>query len=299
MANRSTDSAGPRTESRTALTVRPRNRRLPLPAGSDGSGSGRGGLIGAVAAEWTKLWTVRSTWVALASTAALIIAYTVIAGGAARSASAAGATGGTTGGLPTAPLENLGTGVAFMGQFGVLALATMVIAAEYSTGSIRSTLLWIPVRWRMLLAKCLVLFPVLFVVGVVLTPVGLGTAIATLGDSAQPVDAGDAVGQALAIGGYLGAVGVIVVGIGAAVRSVAGTLTVGFLLMLVLPMTMQSTSVEFLSKAADYLPGPAGMNLMGVAENNAYGPGTAIALLASWALAANVTGYWVLRSRDA
>ncbi|RSO27103.1 ABC transporter permease [Streptomyces sp. WAC 06725] len=186
-----------------------------------------------------------------------------------------------------------------MGQFGVLALATMVIAAEYSTGSIRSTLLWIPVRWRMLLAKCLVLFPVLFVVGVVLTPVGLGTAIVTLGDSAQPVDAGDAVGQALAIGGYLGAVGVIVVGIGAAVRSVAGTLTVGFLLMLVLPMTMQSTSVAFLSKAADYLPGPAGMNLMGVAENNAYGTGTAIALLASWALAANMAGYWVLRTRDA
>ncbi|OKI01300.1 hypothetical protein A6A06_21140 [Streptomyces sp. CB02923] len=248
-----------------------------------------------MAAEWTKLWTVRSTWVALASTAALIIAYTVIAGSAARSARGDGAVGG----LPTSPLDNLGTGVAFMGQFGILALATMVIATEYSTGSIRSTLLWIPVRWRMLLAKCLVLFPVLFLTGVVLTPIGLGTAVASLGDAAQPVAAGDAVGQAFAVGGYLGAVGVIVVGIGAAVRSVAGTLTVGFLLMLVLPMTMQSTSVEFLSKAADYLPGPAGMNLMGVAENNAYGTATAIGLLMLWAVMANIAGYCALRLRDA
>ncbi|UNO43303.1 ABC transporter permease [Streptomyces sp. MST-110588] len=256
---------------------------------------GRGGLVGAIAAEWTKLWTVRSTWVALASTAALIIAYTVIAGGAARSAPA----DGSGGGLPTAPLDNLGTGVAFMGQFGVLALATMVMATEYSTGSIRSTLLWVPVRYRVLLAKCLVLFPVLFVSGLVLTPVGVGSAVAALGDAAQSVTAEDAVARAFAVGGYLAATGVIVVGIGAAVRSVAGTLTVGFLLMLVLPMTMQSTSVEFLSKAADYLPGPAGMHLMGVAENQAYGTPAAVGLLAIWAVAANVVGYCVLRSRDA
>ncbi|MEU7153021.1 hypothetical protein AB0B15_34160 [Streptomyces sp. NPDC045456] len=282
------------TAERVAKTLA-RTPGAPIPSRSGTTGGGRGGLIGAVAAEWTKLWTVRSTWVALASTAALIIAYTVIAGGAARSAPA----DGSAGGLPTTPLDNLGTGVAFMGQFGILALATMAIATEYSTGSIRSTLLWIPVRWRMLLAKCLVLFPVLFLAGILLTPVGLGTAIAALGDAAQPVAAADAVGQAFAVGGYLGAVGVIIVGIGAAVRSVAGTLTVGFLLMLVLPMTMQSTSVEFLSKAADYLPGPAGMNLMGVAENNAYGAGTAVILLALWAVVANVAGYFVLRSRDA
>ncbi|MFF9785287.1 ABC-2 type transport system permease protein [Streptomyces sp. SceaMP-e96] len=267
----------------------------PAAARSGAITGGRGGLLGAIAAEWTKLWTVRSTWAALAATAGLIIAYTVIAGSAARSAPA----GGSAGGLPTAPLDNLGTGVAFMGQFGILALATMVIATEYSTGSIRSTLLWVPVRHRMLLSKCLVLFPVLFVTGIVLAPLGLGSAIAALGDAAQPVTVGDAVAQAFAVGGYLGAVGVIVIGIGAAVRSVAGTLTVGFLLMLVLPMTMQSTSVEFLSKAADYLPGPAGMNLMGVAENHAYGTPVAVGLLALWAVVANVAGYFVLRSRDA
>ncbi|MEV6424320.1 ABC transporter [Streptomyces sp. NPDC051662] len=256
---------------------------------------GRGGLPGATAAEWTKLWTVRSTWVCLAATAVLLIAYTVIVGVSARS-SPQGAAGGAP---PTAPLENIGTGVMFMGQFAVLALATMTIATEYATGSIRSTLQWVPVRHRMLLAKGLVLFPVLYAAGLVLTPVALGSAIASLGDIADPVSLGATVRQALAVGGYLGAVGVIIIGIGAAVRSVAGTLTVGFLVLLVLPMTLQSISVEFIAKAADYLPGPAGMALMGVSENDTYSAPVAVALLAFWALAANAAGYWVLRTRDA
>lgn len=32
---------------------------------------GRAGLVGAVASEWTKLWTVRSTWLNLASSVVL------------------------------------------------------------------------------------------------------------------------------------------------------------------------------------------------------------------------------------
>ncbi|MGW2230233.1 ABC transporter [Streptomyces formicae] len=256
---------------------------------------GRGGLPGAAAAEWTKLWSVRSTWVSLVATAALLIAYTVISGVSARSTDESVSSGG----LPTAPLDNIGTGVIFMGQFAVLAMATMVIASEYATGSIRATLQWVPVRHRMLLAKSLVLFPVLFVAGLVLTPIALGTAIAALGDVADPVSAGDTFRQALAVGGYLGSVGVIITGVGAAVRSVAGTLTVGFLVLLVLPMTLQSVSVEFLAKAADYLPGPAGMSLMGVSENDPYGAPVAIVLLVFWAVVANVAGYWVLRTRDA
>ncbi|MET7937499.1 hypothetical protein [Streptomyces sp. NPDC005322] len=239
---------------------------------------------------------MRSTWVCLAATAALLVAYTVIAGVAARSEPSGGSSGA---GLPTEPLDNVGTGVVFMAQFAVLALATMVIATEYATGSIRSTLQWVPVRYRMLLAKSIVVFPVLFVMGMVLTPLGLGSGLLALGDAADPVTASDTVGRALAVGGYLGTAGVIVIGVGAAVRSVAGTLTVAFLVMLVLPMIMQSTSVEILSKAANYLPGPAGMTLMGVSEDPVYGTPVAIALLAFWAVAANAAGWWVLRSRDA
>ncbi|CAL9648626.1 hypothetical protein SUDANB15_06533 [Streptomyces sp. enrichment culture] len=256
---------------------------------------GRGGLVGAAAAEWTKLWGVRSTWVSLASAAALVVAYTVIVGVSARS-STAQSSGGEP---PTDPLANLGTGVVFMGQFAVLALATMVIASEYATGSIRGTLQCVPVRHRMLLSKSVVLVPVLFVTGLVVAPLGLGSAVVALGDVADPVTAGASVRQALAVGGYLGAVGMISIGIGAAVRSVAGTITVGFLVLLVLPMTLQSVSVEFVQKAGDYLPGPAGMALMGVSESDTYGPGAAAALLVFWALAANAAGYWVLRNRDA
>ncbi|MFI6528526.1 ABC transporter permease [Streptomyces uncialis] len=270
------------------------NARKARKAGRRTGGTGsRGGLTGAVAAEWTKLWGVRSTWVCLAATAALLITYTVIAGVSARSAPDSGTA------LPTAPLDNVATGAVFMGQFAVLALAAMVIATEYATGGIRTTLQWVPIRHRMLLSKSLVLFPVLFVTGLLLTPLALAAAVASLGAAADPVTAGAVVGRTLAVGGYLGAVGVIVIGIGTALRSVAGTVTVGFLVLLVLPMTLQTLSVEFLARTADYLPGPAGMTLMGIAESDAYGTTGAVALLCFWALAANAVGYGVLRTRDA
>jgi hypothetical protein len=45
------------------------------------------------------------------------------------------------------------SGVFFTGQFAALALATLMIAGEYSTGSIVSSLQCVPVRARMLLAN--------------------------------------------------------------------------------------------------------------------------------------------------
>ncbi len=48
--------------------------------GRDGPAATGGGFPGAVAAEWIKLWTVRSTWVCMGAAAVLVSAFAMIAG---------------------------------------------------------------------------------------------------------------------------------------------------------------------------------------------------------------------------
>lgn len=261
--------------------------------GRDGPAATGGGFPGAVAAEWIKLWTVRSTWVCMGAAAVLVSAFAMIAG--VTSPSRHGGGGANPLGM-SAP-ATAATGVFFLGQFAALALATLMIASEYSTGSIVSSLQCVPVRARMLLAKCAVILPVLCCTGVLVGLLGTGVAAAAIGEHGPAVSDGDVAGQALAIGGYLAFAGVITVGIGAAVRSVAGTLTATWLLNLLIPVALQVTRVGWLATAGMYLPGGAGATLLHIGQAS-YGRPGAVVILAAWAIAAQSAGYVVLRRRD-
>jgi hypothetical protein len=187
--------------------------------------------------------------------------------------------------------------VFFTGQFAALALATLMIAGEYSTGSIVSSLQCVPVRARMLLAKCAVILPVLCCTGVLVGLLGTGVAAAAMGEHGPQVGSGDVAVQALAIGGYLAFAGVIAVGLGAAMRSVAGTLTATLLLIFWVPVALQVIGVTWLATAGMYLPGGAGATLLNIAHAS-YGWPVAVVILAAWAIAAQSAGYVVLRHRD-
>jgi len=196
-------------------------------------------------------------------------------------------------------MDVAGTGVVFMAQFAVLTLASLVIASEYATTSIRSTLQGVPVRWRVLVGKAAVQTPVLFVLGVLLGLLGFATASLALGPDAAATTAGEVILRSVGIGAYLGLASVVVLGVGAVVRSMAGTVVVSFLLLLILPMVLGATPVPPLQAVANYLPGPAGMELMGVAEVHAYGKPVALALLVAWGVVSLAVGQVVLRARDA
>src|SRR5688500_10376477 len=100
---------------------------------------GGAGLRGAVASERTKLWSVRSTYWTLAATALLVVAFVLIFG---LSASASRANGEVV--PPATPMDIASQGFMLMGQFGLATLAVLLIASEYATGSILSTLQWVP-----------------------------------------------------------------------------------------------------------------------------------------------------------
>lgn len=100
-------------------------------------------------AEWGKLCSLRSPWACLLAAVLLVpgTAYTL-----ANNVTYDIDQGRAPAGLSTPPLEILGSSL----QFGLamfIAFAMLAITSEYVTGSVRSTLLAQPRRWRVLLAK--------------------------------------------------------------------------------------------------------------------------------------------------
>src|SRR5689334_22609857 len=99
-------------------------------------------LLDVVRAEWTKLWSVRSTpWTLLGTAAALVGLAAVFP-----------ATG------PRAPADPVAYGLSsfFQAQLGVAVLGILAITSEYATGSIRATLAATPQRLTVLGAKAIV-----------------------------------------------------------------------------------------------------------------------------------------------
>ncbi|RDG37534.1 ABC transporter permease subunit [Streptomyces corynorhini] len=195
----------------------------------------------AVASEWTKIRSVRSTMWTLGVMVALILGIGLL------TAAAVAATSDDVGN------EN----VLILGFFGVL-LATMcvitlgvlVISSEYGTGLIRSTLTACPSRGRVLAAKSLVFSLVVFVVSTVTTLVTGALQVAVL-DGRSPTGEEwfrSTVGVSL----YLAVLGLLSLAVGGLIRHSAGAITVMIglvLLPLVMAMFMLSESLTWLREA--------------------------------------------------
>src|SRR5665213_1133934 len=120
------------------------------------STAGRAGLRQAMAAEWTKLWSVRSTTWTLVATVVAVIGLCAISTGTVSATD-----------IVDDPTRRSLIGI-FLGQliFGVLGV--LVMSAEYGTGTIRATLAAVPRRPVVLTAKVLVFGAVAVVVSEVL-----------------------------------------------------------------------------------------------------------------------------------
>jgi ABC-2 type transport system permease protein len=118
-------------------------------------------LLGrAAAAEWTRMWTVRTTWWCL-----LAAAVTIVGIGTALGFDTADMSG-PAGDLPPAWLAGQ---IALMpGQFALLLMALLAVTSEYSTKAIGTTLQWTPRRGVLLAARVAVPVVVATVAGVLL-----------------------------------------------------------------------------------------------------------------------------------
>jgi ABC-2 type transport system permease protein len=244
---------------------------------------GRPRLLGrSLAAEWTKLRSVRSTYGSLLAAVAVTVGIAALAAWAI-----------TTDDQPNpAPATQLAAVGASVGQFGLVALAALAITGEFATGSIRTTLAATPARWAVLTAKAAVVGAVTFPAGLVATALATLTASAILGigtEGVLAVSARSAVALALT--------SLLVVGLGAVLRSAAGTITTAVAVLFAPPILGALVSNEVVAAVLDYLP--AGLTTVLVSgTGERYGPEVAALLLGVWAVGVLAAGAITLYRRD-
>jgi ABC-2 type transport system permease protein len=264
----------------------------------------RAGFPQALAAEWIKLRSVRTTAWALAAGFGLTLLFTwLVCGGTT-----------TTGGSPGRPGDNdivkdSLAGV-WIGQLPFALLAVLALASEYSSGTIRATFAANPRRRTILLAKTAVL-------GALVALVALPTAAASfvLGQSvlrgngfnyeggypAVTLADGEALRAVAGTAYYLTALALLALGLTAVVRRTAVAITVVLGLLLLPPIAAGLLPERASDLVLSLSPAGAGLALQQTVvrdDNVPIEPATALLVLAAYALASLAAAAWLLRRRD-
>ena len=218
-------------------------------------------FAGVMRGEWIKLLSLRSTWWALASTAAVI---TLVSLAAAMSLSA----------MADDPLlaSSLGQmhGAEVIAQgfhFGMLTIAVLgalFITGEYSTGMVRSTFAAVPTRIPVLAAKALTLTALTAAVTLLSATLSYLVTMPHLSQH-DLVPALDDPGTWRVLAGTvysLVAAALFSLGIGTLLRSTAATVTVALTVLLLLPGALSFITLDWVETVVSYLPLPASSALL-------------------------------------
>jgi ABC-2 type transport system permease protein len=262
-------------------------------------------FTGVLRSEFVKLTSLRSTVGLLAAIIVTGLGVSAVLGVTAESA-----------GVPDAPsvgfmLDQVTIGTVLFGQLIAGVLGVLVISAEYSSGTIQSTLIAVPARGVVLAAKAVVVFVTataaalvaLFGSWALTYPMfaALGIEVGLTAPGVVPALVGAAV--------YIGFSGILGLGIGTLLRSVAAAVATVISIILLLPIVLSvlpaSTLVRNLhllsmSKAGDAMSNAPefGGILLDLADGYvSYGAGWLVA--AAWAGIFVVMGAVQLRRKDA
>ena len=240
-------------------------------------------------AEWSRLWSVRSTWWFVLATAVAGLGIGAIL------ASDASSNPGME-----VPPAGAWTGGQFAGMFilfGLLATSVVTTTGDHVTGGIVPSLQWTPRRLILLTARTGVVVGTATAYGLLLVTLASLVVWRFVPSFGLPADGG-----ASTLGGmaFVFATGSLLsVGLGLVTRSTAGGLVGVIALVLVLPLLLGNLPFEAAQQLAEVMPGTSVMHL--IFEEGPEGMTTTSArvTLATWSTVAMVLGGWRLLSRDA
>ncbi|MEV6638503.1 ABC transporter permease [Amycolatopsis sp. NPDC051371] len=218
--------------------------------------------------EWTKLWSLRSTWITLGLGLVFLLAFGLISAARYRS--------NITSGQPLDPdfAGATAVGLSLFGtnftQLALGVLGVLVAAGEYSTGMVRSTLAAVPRRLPVLWSKSAVFGLVALVVGVVgvFAAFLFGSAIFSGTPAAMTLSHPDVVRSLLGAGLYLGLIGVLGVALGALLRSVAGGISVLVAALMLIPGLISLLPKTWQADIGPYLPSNAGQSMFALTHDS-------------------------------
>jgi ABC-type transport system involved in multi-copper enzyme maturation permease subunit len=250
--------------------------------------------------EWTKLRSLRSTWIILGCTAILTVAF---------SAAFGHGYGGQIRSDEVTPSLDKAIDVTFIGLdlsaliIGVFGILQMT--GEYGCGLIRASLTAVPRRWPVLLTKALVLAAVTAAVMGPTCLAAFGVCQAMIGDHGAGLGDPGAVRAVLGATGYAVAMGLLGLGLGAALRHTAVAITVFVATLLILPAMLGPALPEGLEhRLLPYVPIAAAQAVYtqvpdGSGPFTLLSPWPGLFVLLGWVIAVLTVGIVVLTRRDA
>ncbi|MFG1924663.1 ABC transporter permease [Cryptosporangium sp. NPDC048952] len=245
--------------------------------------------------EWTKLRSVRSTWITAASAVVAGVALSVLGASDLLSASPSDLPSGWD---PTA--ESL-KGFLFA-QLVIGMLGALAVTPEFGTGMIGTSLVFVPSRSRLLAAKAVVVAAIGLVVSVVTTVLSFAVVQLMLTSADLPAAGlGDpGVFRALLSGTlYLTLVALLGVAIGALVRSATSSLALLVGALLLVPALGPGLPGVLGDGFGKFWPITAGQAAYTVVPTDgAVAPGLGLVLLAVAAVVVTVASHVAFRVRD-
>lgn len=192
----------------------------------------------AIASEWTKIKSVRSTMWTLGVFVALVVGIGLLTGTVVGSSTSEGDLGSES-------ALALGFFGLLLGSMCVITLGVLTTASEYGTGMIRTTMTACPSRGRVLTAKAIVFFAVAFTVTLVSSSL---VAVAQVGmvDARDP-SGGEWLKATVGVSLYIALLGLLSLVVGSIIRHSAGAITImigAVLAPLVVALFMFSSSLE-------------------------------------------------------
>ncbi|MFD5482634.1 ABC transporter permease subunit [Streptomyces hawaiiensis] len=196
-------------------------------------------LGNAIASEWTKIRSVRSTMWTLGVFVLLVVGIGLLTGIVVSSSSSD---------LSGENALSLGFFGLLLGSMCVITLGVLTTASEYGTGMIRTTMVACPSRGRVLAAKAIVFFLVAFVVTLVAASLVAFLHVAMLdGNGAKSPSGGEGLKGTVGISLYIALLGLLSLLVGSIIRHSAGAITImigAVLAPLVIALFMFSESLQ-------------------------------------------------------
>ena len=195
----------------------------------------------------------------------------------------------------------LGTGLSF-GQLTICVLGVLVVSNEYSTGLIRASLLAVPRRYPMLIAKAVIFAAIVLVIGELASFGSFFVGSAIL-HSHAPVSLSDpgVTRAVLGAGLYLTVLGWFSMAIGGLLRHTAGAITTAIGVIFVAPIIAAFLPSSWGQHVRDYLPSVSGQMITQAHQNatQVLSPWQGFGVFCLWTVVLLGGAFWLLQRRDA
>jgi hypothetical protein len=255
------------------------------------------GLRGTLRSEFTKIRSVRSTWVTLAVFFAAALAFDILASQSGRS---------QTRGASFDPTALSVAGAIYVGELALVVIGALVITSEYGTRMIGTSLAAMPRRDVVYAAKAIVLMCVTFAAALVtsLTSFFAGQAILASTHAGASITSPGALRAVILAAAFVTSMALLAFGLGAVIRYSAGTISGLLGMIFVIPLIAANLPYNWSHDVARWVPGPDALSSI-VATNRAgmpnhvFGPYGEVAVFAGYALIAMAAGALLFRRRDA